>query len=220
MMKEQEEMIIGTDVANMIDSELRFSSHQTYCVCVIDIVNSTRILTDTDSPLKVRKYILTFINSMAVIARTFGASIVKTLGDSMIFYFPETADSDNKAPFKRAFDCFSLMLDARPLLDAKLRQEGLPPLSYRISSDYGRVEVAKSMTSKENDLFGSTMSLCAKINSMASKNGLVIGGDLYRIVRHHNIDGSEYKFYEIGSYVTGLKFSYPVYKVTRVVKTP
>jgi len=50
------------------------------------------------------------------------------------------------------------------------------PLSYRISADYGRVEVARSTTSQSDDLFGPTMNICSKINSKAPSNGVAIGG--------------------------------------------
>jgi CheY-like chemotaxis protein len=45
------------------------------------------------------------------------------------------------------------------------------------------VEVARSSTSQSDDLFGSTMNMCAKINSKALPNAIVIGGDLYLIVK-------------------------------------
>jgi class 3 adenylate cyclase len=44
-----------------------------------------------------------------------------------------------------------------------------------------------------NDLFGSTVNLCAKINRMAKPDGMVIGGDFYRIVSTFD----EYHFTEV-----------------------
>jgi hypothetical protein len=41
---------------------------------------------------------------------------------------------------------------------------------------------SKKWTSSD-DLFGPTVSLCAKINSMTSINGMVTGSDLYQITR-------------------------------------
>jgi two-component system, OmpR family, response regulator ChvI len=213
-MHEQEETELYEINTDMQDDEIAFSSFQNYCVCVVDIVNSTKIILSMNNPQKVRKYILTFINSMATIARNFDATIVKTVGDAVIFYFPKTSDSDNKDSFMKVFDCFSAMQDASALINATLQKESLPPVSYRISADYGRVEVAKSTTSREDDLFGSTMILCVKINSMARRNGIVIGADLYRVAKSLQLEKDYGKFTEIGSYATGLKFSYPVYEVT------
>jgi hypothetical protein len=45
------------------------------------------------------------------------------------------------------------------------------------------VAVAKSKSSQSDDLFGSAMNLCAKINSKAPANGMVIGEDLYQLVK-------------------------------------
>jgi len=41
------------------------------------------------------------------------------------------------------------------------------------------VEVAKLKISQQEDFFGPTMNLCAKINSNAPANFMIIGGDLY-----------------------------------------
>jgi class 3 adenylate cyclase len=65
------------------------------------------------------------------------------------------------------------MILARDIINAKLDAQNLLPVSYRISADYGRVEVATSTSSRTQDLFGSPMNICAKINSMAEPNGLV-----------------------------------------------
>ena len=122
------------------------------------------------------------------------------------------------------------MIAASDAINAKLREGGLPPLYYRISADYGRVEVARSITSPDtDDLFGSTMNICAKINSIAPPNGMVIGSDLYYIYcitrrrrkssssslfddSDDDIDG--YNFKRIGEYsIASFKNSYPVYSV-------
>lgn len=70
---------------------------------------------------------------------------------------------------------------AHSTINARLHEEKLPPLNYRISADFGRVEVAKSRSSQSDDLFGSAMNLCAKINSKAPPNGMVIGEALIPI---------------------------------------
>jgi two-component system, OmpR family, response regulator ChvI len=66
------------------------------------------------------------------------------------------------------------MITLNPIINTKLKEEGLPDLSYRISTDYGRVQVAKSLMSTGKDLFRATVNLCSKINSKASSNQMVI----------------------------------------------
>ena len=200
--------------------EISFTgSSKNCCVSFIDIVDSTRITTtEINDAEKIRKYYSIFINTMAAIIRDFNATIIKNTGDSLLYYFPETSNNstdDDISVFKEIFECGLTMVEASAIINTKIQEEGLPPLNYRISADYGRVEIAKSMTSTNDDLFGPTVSLCAKINSMAPINGMVIGRDLYQIVKRSFDDG--YYFSEIGEYpITELKYQhYPVYSITR-----
>jgi two-component system, OmpR family, response regulator ChvI len=178
------------------------------------MVDSTRITVEITNPEKIKRYYFTFINTMAAIARNFGANIIKNTGDSLIYYFPKTSDSDNISDFKSVIDCGLTMIAVNPIINAKLQEELLlQSLRYRISADYGRVEIAKSLTSTNEDLFGPTVSICAKINSMAHPNGMVIGSDLYQIVKSC-LEDEHYVFDEIGEYsIDDHKNGYPVYSV-------
>ena len=192
---------LGTDepvnfYLNGLTEEISFSSQsQNFCVCFVDMVDSTKITAEATNKEKVRKYYSIFINTMATIARNFGAKVIKNTGDCLISYYPKTSDSTNKSAFKDVIECGLTMIDASPIISAKLKQEGLLSISYRISADYGAVEVAKSITSQNYDFFGSTVNLCAKINSKAPPNGMVIGGDLYQIVKKSY---DHYRFDELG----------------------
>jgi two-component system response regulator ChvI len=185
--------------------EIQFTGNShNCCVCFVDIVDSTRITTvEIANSEKIKRYYSIFINTMAAIARNFGANIIKNTGDSLIYYFPKTADSSNNmSAFKSVFECGLTMISVNPIVNAKLqKEEALPNLSYRISADYGRVEVAKSLTSTSEDLFGPTVNLCAKINSKAEPNGMVIGNNLYRVTKTTFDD--DYHFNKIDEYSIG-----------------
>jgi CheY-like chemotaxis protein len=57
------------------------------------------------------------------------------------------------------------------------------------------------------------MNICAKINSMAEPNGIVIGGDLYRIINSFTFVNNRYEFRELrGGYSIGFDQRYPVYR--------
>ena len=201
---------------NIQDQEVSFSGHsQNYCVCFVDMVDSTKITAEIDGAEKIRKYYSIFLNSMATIARNFGAKVIKNAGDCLIFYFPKTSNSANKSAFQEVIECGLTMMSAHNTINAKLYEEGLPLLNYRISADYGRVEIARSGASQSDDLFGSTVNLCAKINSNAPLNGMVIGGDLYQIVKKSfsSTFNDDYQFKGIGQYSIGFKHSYPIYSV-------
>jgi two-component system, OmpR family, response regulator ChvI len=185
-----------------VAEEISFvGSSQNCCVCFIDIVDSTRITTvEIVNPEKVKEYYSIFINTIAAIARDFDATIIKNTGDSLIYYFPKTADpfSNNKSNFKSVFECGLTIIAVNPIINARLKKEQLPNLYYRISADYGRVEIARSLTSTNEDLFGSTVNLCSKINSKAPPNGMVIGNNLYQVIK--DTFGSEYHFDKIDEY--------------------
>ena len=197
--------------------EISFLDHsQNYCVCFVDMVDSTKITAEISDRRKIGQYYAIFINTMAIVAKNNGAKIAKNAGDALIFYFPETSDSDNEAAFNNAFECFTTMILAHDIINSKLHSESLPSVSYRISADYGRVEIATSTSSKSEDLFGSTMNICAKINSMAEPNGIVIGGDLYQIMKSFSFVNNRYEFRELrGGYSIGFNHRYPVYRALR-----
>jgi CheY-like chemotaxis protein len=197
--------------------EISFSSKaESYCVSFVDIVNSTNITAQISHTEKIGKYYSIFINTMATLARDYGAKITKNAGDSLIYYFPKTADSTNKAAFIDVIECGLTMISAGTVLNTKMYEEGLPSIDYRISADYGRVGIVRSAISQNDDLFGPTMNICSKINSKALPNQMVIGSDLYQIIKssssssYHRLD---YRFKSAGEYSVGFKQTYPVYSV-------
>ena len=195
---------------NALDNEISFNGgYKNYCICIVDIVNSSKI-TAPLSKEKVCKYYSIFLNSMAIIAKEFGGKVVKNVGDSLLYYFPETSDSSDKHGFVDPLECSMAMIEAHGVINQKMREEGLPPVNYRISADYGSVVTAKTITSANEDVFGATVNMCAKINHSAIPNSMVIGGDLFEIVK--SFDG--YKFEPVAVYSSGFKFEYTVYSVT------
>ena len=148
--------------SSQMSHEVLFSGHlNRYCVCLIDIVNST----NTTAALKaqeISKYFTLFLNSMAIIIRNFGGQIIKNAGDGLIFYFQTPSDVLHESPFEDILECLFTMIDAHDDINAKLAQDGLPSLNYRISADYGKLERVKSASSKIEDLFGSAMNICER----------------------------------------------------------
>ena len=45
------------------------------------------------------------------------------------------------------------------------------------------MQLARSISSQSEDLFGTAINVCAKINSKAPANKMVIGDDLYNVVK-------------------------------------
>lgn len=191
-------------------SEVSFSGHrENCCICFIDMMNSTKIATEL-SGTEITRYYGVFLNAMATIVKNFGAKIIKNAGDCLIFYFPDTSDPSNQSTFKDVLECGMTMMSAHQAINGRLNEVKLPSLSYRISADHGEVQFARSASSQSDDLFGSTVNVCAKINSKASPNGMVIGNNLYQLTKGFD----EYSFQEIGEYKIELGQKYMVYSVT------
>ena len=100
----------------------------------------------------------------------------------MFFYFPKTSNLGDQQALQNVFDCSTSMIKSNKPLNQELAEEDLPPINYRISMNYGLVEVALGSNNKEVDLFGSVVNECAKINSLSKSNGLVIGKNLYTLL--------------------------------------
>ncbi|HKO64019.1 MAG TPA: adenylate/guanylate cyclase domain-containing protein, partial [Candidatus Nitrosocosmicus sp.] len=155
---------------------------QQYCIGFIDIINSTQETAKIKDPKKLRKYYSLFLNSMSTILNQYNGKIIKNSGDNLFFYFPKTSNLGNQQALQDVFDCSASMIESNKPLNQELAEEDLPPINYRISMNYGLVEVALGSNNKEVDLFGSVVNECAKINSLSKSNGLVIGKNLYNLL--------------------------------------
>jgi len=154
---------------------------------------------------------------MAAIISEFHGKIIKSSGDGIIYYFPSTSNVESGSAFSDVLECGLTMITLRSVIGAKLAGI-VPQISYRVSADYGRVEIARSAGNPErDDLFGSTVNLCTKINSKASPNEMVIGGDLYQVLKNPSFSSlnSKYKFKGTTEYCLDVRHPYPVYNVVR-----
>ena len=201
------------------DNEIEVSftnNSENYCVSVVDIVGSTSIVSAISSSEKTRKFYSIFINAMANILRKYDARVIKTVGDGIISFFPKTKDTTNTDAFKDVLECCFSQIAESPNINKMLQEEKLPSIDYRISADYGRVEIAKSGNLDIDDLFGSTVNFCSKINLRASRNGIVIGSDLYRIIRSITQLEKSFRFEELDGYYSGVgRYSYPIYSLSK-----
>jgi hypothetical protein len=86
-------------------------------------------------------------------------------------------------------------------LEPKYHEEHLPPINYRISADYGRVDVVKSDKSELIDTTGPTVNMCAKhiYNIKAPPNRMVIGKNLYDMI-NDSFEEDGYHFTKIHEY--------------------
>ena len=63
------------------------------------------------------------------------AKIFNIAGDCLIYYFPKTSDaSNNQATLKDVLECGITLTAAHRAINAKLHEEKLAPVNYRISA--------------------------------------------------------------------------------------
>ena len=195
-------------------NEVVFSNKsESYCISIVDIVGSTQITSKLYYSGKIKKFYTVFINEIANIVKQYDGRILKTVGDGVIFFFPQTSTIENIESFKQTLECLLQMVSSRQVINSKLRKESLPDISYRISADYGKLEVAMSgEISSSYDLFGPTINFCAKMNRRAPPNGIAIGADLWRIINSFPRLAGRYHFQEIKELSwKENRYSYPVY---------
>jgi len=183
---------------------------ENYCVGLVDMVNSTKI-SATLGNARTSRYYQIFLNSMAKIVNRFGGHVIKNIGDCLLFYFPESKKSNSKFGFMSSLECLLAMIESHDGICSKLCSEGLPKVDYRISFDYGQVLIMKTNNSSNLDMIGPPVNMCTKINCLSPKNGGIIGGDLFEIVKKFE----DYSFKSLGSFSLGFKQSYPVFTVSR-----
>ena len=162
------------------NDQIKFINYtQQYCIGIIDIVNSTNQTSKISNPNKLRKYYSLFLNTMSSVINNCNGKVIKNIGDSLFFYFPNTCVETNEPAFHDVFECGMRMLSASNILDSQLCENDLQPINYRICMDYGEVEIAMSDNSNEVDLFGSVVNECSKMNNFMSSKELWIGEKLY-----------------------------------------
>ncbi|WP_458743491.1 response regulator [Candidatus Nitrosocosmicus sp. T] len=175
------------------DNEITFVNYSNdYCVCIIDIINSTDNTIEIVDSKKIKQYYSVFLNTMTSIIKQHNGKVVKNSGDSLLYYFPRTVNQGNYIDFQDVIECGLSMIDAKDRVDLLLNLNGLPLIDYRISATYGRIELAVAGNSQSIDIFGTPVNRCSKINHLAPANEMIIHDDLFQVVNKM----SYYKDYE------------------------
>lgn len=172
------------NVGGLQDNQITFVNFSNnYCICIIDIIESTNNTYDILESKKIKQYYSVFLNTMTSIIKRHGGKVIKNAGDNLLYYFPRTMNQRNYLDFQDVIECGLSMIDAKDQLDLLLNLNGLPPINYRISASYGKVELAIVANSSSGDIFGTPVNICSKINHLASSNQMIIHRDLYQIMK-------------------------------------
>ena len=204
---------------NFSSKGIRFSGDSIKsCVGFIDLVDSTKNTITMEGLDYIRRYYSTFINSVSDLVKSSSGRVVKNIGDCLLFYFPKTSNDKNENSFREVIECALKILDKRYSINDELSKQHLPPFNFRVSIDYGVVDLALVGDYSQIDLFGSTLNLCSKINSSSSlsiPNEIIIGDNFYRILNSFSAIVKDFNFSNNGEYKLTETTGYPTYNVKR-----
>jgi CheY-like chemotaxis protein len=204
---------------NFSSKGIRFSGDSIKsCVGFIDLVDSTKNTITMEGLDYIRRYYSIFINSVSNLVKSSNGRVVKNIGDCLLFYFPKTSNEKNEHSFREVIECVLKILDTRYSLNDELSKQYLPPFNFRISIDYGIVDLALVGDYSQIDLFGSTLNLCSKINSSSSlsiPNEIIIGDNFYRILKSFSSIVRDFNFCNNGEYKITETTGYPTYNIKR-----
>jgi class 3 adenylate cyclase len=202
---------------NLSSKDVRFSGVSIKsCVGFIDLVDSTKNIATMDNLETIRRYYSTFINSISKIVKSYGGKVLKNIGDCILFYFPKTSDINDTNSFKETIECDFKILEERYKINDELVKKHLPPFNFRMSLDYGVLDLALVGDYSQTDLFGSTLNLCSKINSssLSIQNEIIIGDKLYKVLKSSK-SVNNYYFINNGEYKETETNRYPTYNIRR-----
>ncbi|MGZ5484752.1 MAG: response regulator [Nitrososphaeraceae archaeon] len=189
------------------------------CVCFIEFESAIHNIAIADDSSNIREYYSTVINSLSEIIKRYNGKIVKSLGDRLLCYFLNFSDLDNEKALEDVIKCGFEILEERENMNKELlKKNNLPQVeSYKISIDYGVVDLALAGDNYQLDIFGSAVNICSKINSssLSILNELIIGNNFYRILKSFSNIIDKYNFVNNGEFKLTENIGYPTYTIKR-----
>ena len=190
------------------------------CVCFIEFERSINNIATAEDHSQIREYYSTVINSLSQIINRNNGKIIKSLGDRLLCYFLNFSDLNNEKAIEEVIECGFEILEKREAINKELLiKNNLPSVeSYKISLDYGVVDLALAGDNYQLDIFGSAVNICSKINSsssLAPHNTIIIGNNLYRILKSFSNILNKYNFINNGEFKVTENIGYPTYNIKR-----
>ena len=188
------------------------------CVCFIEFESFINNIAIADDSSNIREYYYIVINSLSQIIKRYNGKIVKSLGDRLLCYFLNFSDLNNEKAFEDVIECGLEILEKREDMNKELlMKNNLPSVeSYKISLDYGIVDLALAGDNYQLDIFGSAVNICSKItSSLAPKNEIIIGNNFYRILKSFSNILNKYNFINNGEFKVTENIGYPTYNIQR-----
>lgn len=152
-------------------------------IMIIDINNSTQ-LSLTLPDFKFAQILQTFAQEVSIVVSGYGAFVFKYEGDAVIVIFP--AEYDQVKACKNALNCSTAILEIlKKAVNPVFKENELPEITVRTGLAYGATLVVlygKNLEKAHVDITGSSISLAAKIASIAKPNQVLVGELIYNII--------------------------------------
>jgi adenylate cyclase len=149
-------------------------------ILYVDIDGSTN-MSMALPPKKFAMILHVFSQEMSLITAEYGGYVLKYVGDAIIALFP--AEYNSSQASKSAVDCAKSMKEIiKKCINPELTARGLPKISVKMTIDYGDVQVVlygRSLDRSHIDIVGSSISMAAKMISLARTWQIVIGQSTY-----------------------------------------
>lgn len=163
-------------------------------IMIIDINNSTQMsLTLPES--KFAQLLQTFAQEVSIAVSGYGGFVFKYEGDAVIVIFP--ADYDEIKACRNALNCSAAVLEIlKNGINPIFGENELPEITVRTGLAFGPTLVVlygKRLEKAHVDITGSSISLAAKIASIAKPNQVLVGELIYNIIMSSKDKGSSNK---------------------------
>ncbi|HKR72615.1 MAG TPA: adenylate/guanylate cyclase domain-containing protein [Candidatus Nitrosocosmicus sp.] len=149
----------------------------------VDINNSTQ-MSLTLPEHKFALIVQSFAQEISIAVSGYGGYVFKYEGDAVIALFP--AEYDNAKACRNALNCSRAILEIiKEVINPAFMANELPEITVRIGLAYGYALVVlygKSLEKAHIDIIGSSISLAAKIASLARPNQVLVGEYIYNIL--------------------------------------
>jgi adenylate cyclase len=149
----------------------------------VDINNSTQMSLSLPEH-KFALIVQSFAQEISIAVSGYGGYVFKYEGDAVIALFP--AEYDPTKACKNALKCSKAILQIiKEVINPAFKVNELPEITVRIGLAYGYALVVlygKSLEKAHIDIIGSSISLAAKIASLAKPNQVLVGEYIYNIL--------------------------------------
>ena len=149
-------------------------------ILYVDIDGSTK-MSMALSPDKFAAILHVFSQEMSLVTSEYGGYVLKYVGDAIIALFP--AEFNSSQASNNALDCAKYMQRIiKECVNPELIARGFPQLTVKMSIDYGDVQVVlygRSIDRSHIDIVGSSISMAAKMISLAKTWQIIVGQSMY-----------------------------------------